>query len=123
MQTNFLKYLVVGSGTAIIYFLSLGITSFFFGGVSFSPVAISYLLAITFNYLANYKWTFVASVGHNLAVGKYLVMVSIGGILNASVVSLGLGLKFNFFLVQMVAIAVICFFNYFMSRKWVYVSS
>ncbi len=114
--------MVVGSSTAAIYCTSLWASSLFLG-VGLYSVVVSYLLAIVFNYFMNYRWTFSADVDHRLAASKYLVMVSIGGVVNMLVVWMGLGLEYDFLFVQLIAIAVICFFNYLMSKRWVYVSS
>jgi putative flippase GtrA len=122
LLSDFWKYVIVGLSTAVIYGVSLWVCTFFLDVVLYS-VVVSYLLAIAFNYLMNYRWTFVSDVDHRLAVSKYLVMVSTGGVVNMVVVWLGLGLGYNFLFVQLFAISVICFFNYVMSQRWVYVSS
>lgn len=122
MLSDFWKYVIVGLSTAAIYGVCLWLSSVFLSVWLYS-VVVSYLLAIVFNYLMNYRWTFVSDVNHRLAVSKYLVMVSTGGVVNMAIVWLGLRLGCDFLVVQLFAISVICFFNYVMSQRWVYVSS
>ena len=122
MLSSFCKYAIVGLSTAAVYGISLWVSSLLLG-LGLYSVVVSYLLAIVFNYLMNYKWTFVSDATHRLAVSKYLVMVSIGGVVNMAVVWLGLRVGYDFLFVQLFAISVICFFNYVMSQRWVYVSS
>jgi putative flippase GtrA len=116
-----LRFALVGLTTTALYFglLLLQVEAW---GVSITLASsIACVIAITYNYLLHYSWTFSADAPHGIVLVRYLLM-SVGSVLiNASVMHYGvplLGLHYR--LVQVLAAAAMIAWTLCMSALWVY---
>lgn len=83
--------------------------------------AIAYPLVLGFNYLLHFNWTFGVSAPQTVAIGRYLVMVAFGFVLNGLVMHLGvIVLNVNYLLVQTLAMVAVISVNFVLSSLWVF---
>lgn len=75
-----LRFLFVGGSTAFIF---LGLTLGLVEGLKLSAVlasTIACIIAVSYNYLLHYHWTFESDAAHRLVLTRFLLM-GVGGIL------------------------------------------
>ncbi|MEP4149144.1 MAG: GtrA family protein [Halioglobus sp.] len=121
-----LRFFMVGGLTALIHycFLFVGVSQF---GLS-STVASSFgfLVAVIFNYLMHYGWTFAGGVDfqpppHGHALFRYLIMILCGFIINAIIMFLSVQvLGWNYLLAQAIAYAAVLVWNFILANRWVF---
>ena len=83
--------------------------------------AVAYPLVLGFNYLMHFNWTFGVAAPQTVAVGRYLVMVSLGFILNGAIMYVGVNwLGVNYLVVQTLAMVAVISVNFVLSSFWVF---
>ena len=122
MSPEFLTYLAVGGVTALIYFgfIALSVEVFFLDyrvGVS-----IAYVLAVSFHFLANRKFTFRVAGNRLIHQSiRYLGVLLLNYFITLSVVSFFVGrLGFSTYLSAALSIMITVSVGYFASKFWVF---
>ena len=115
------RFAMVGIATAALFYglVAAGVE---LTGLS-PPVAsaIAYPLVLGFNYLLHFNWTFGVSAPQTVAIGRYLVMVAFGFVLNGLIMHLGvIVLNVNYLLVQTLAMVAVISVNFVLSSLWVF---
>lgn len=83
--------------------------------------SLGFIVAVIFNYLMHYSWTFAHSAPHGRTLGRYLVMIGCGFVINATVMYAGVQvLAFQYLLVQAAALLVLVAWNFSVSNVWVF---
>ena len=83
--------------------------------------SIGFLVAVAVNYLMHYSWTFAAPVPHGRAVLRYIIMISMGFLINGGVMQLGVvAFDLNYLLVQLAAFLAVITWNFLVSSLWVF---
>ena len=115
------RFAVVGLTTAALFY---GLVAAGVELVNLAPPvasAIAYPLVLGFNYLLHFNWTFGVAAPQSVAVGRYLVMVALGFLLNGAIMYIGVtGLGVNYLLVQTLAMAAVISVNFVLSSFWVF---
>jgi putative flippase GtrA len=116
-----IRFLIVGTITPVLYY------ALFYLTVEFHVFSIStasifcYLLAIAFNYIAHYAWTFDTSSSHFSVGPKYIAMVGLGLLINWSAMTfLVSNYESGYLIIQFFVLILIAVFNYILSRFWVF---
>jgi len=123
-MTNYsfvLRFLFVGGSTAFIF---LGSTFGLVEGLHISAVlasTIACLIALCFNYLLHYHWTFASEAAHGLTLIRYLLMCAGGLLLNGLIMYFGTLLgTVHYMVVQIFAgLAMVCW-SLCLSYFWVF---
>ena len=119
--SQLLSYVFVGGTTGIVY---LGSTFVFVEVLTLKVTlasTIGTVVAICYNYLMNYHWTFSSDAPHGLVLAKFLAMCAISLLLNGLVMHFGqLVTGFHYMLIQFFAGIVMAFWNLLASYFWVY---
>ncbi|MCZ6830527.1 MAG: GtrA family protein [Gammaproteobacteria bacterium] len=120
-RARLIRFALVGITTAGIYY---GLAWLLFantGAGALVASSIACVTALVFNYRAHYHWTFAAVAPHGSVLARYLVMVSLGTVLNGAIMYWGVDVRSgNFFLVQSIAAVSIVAWNLCLSNWWVF---
>lgn len=121
MRRQFLKFaLIGGSATGIQYLILVLLTEL----AGINPVVSStlgFMVSVAFNYLGNYYFTFTSAVPHRSAAPKFLVIASVGLVINALVMSiLTEATAVPYLAAQVLATGAVMFWNFFLNRHWTY---
>ena len=119
--TTIPRFALVGIATAALFY-ALVATGVELAGLP-APVAssIAYPLVLGFNYLLHFNWSFGVTAPQSIAVGRYLVMVALGFVLNGLIMHAGVKmLSANYLLVQTLAMAAVISVNFVLSLLWVF---
>jgi putative flippase GtrA len=115
------RFGVVGVLTAVIHYslLYIGVELLRLNPTLAS--SIGYPMAVIFNYLMHYSWTFAEPVPHGRTLGRYLVMIGCGFILNGSVMYWGeQWLAWHYLITQAVALVAVVVWNFTLMNVWVF---
>lgn len=88
--------------------------------------SLGFVIAVAFNYLMHYYWTFSRGGGdgpapHGRALARYACMITGGFLLNALTMQLLTGLlQWHYLLAQLPAYAVIITWNFILANRWVF---
>lgn len=116
-----LRFGFVGGTTAILCLgLTFGLVEFF--GVSATIAStFSLFLAVCYNYLLHYHWTFTSDAPHGYVLIKYLVMCAGGLLLNALIMHFGVTWgALHYMIVQMFAAVMVILWSMCVSSIWVF---
>ena len=115
------RFGVVGVITALVHYGLLFVLVEYLSLQTTIASSIGFLVAVAVNYLMHYSWTFAAPVPHGQAMWRYVVMISLGLLINGGVMQVGvLYLEFNYLLVQLMAFALVISWNFMISSLWVF---
>jgi putative flippase GtrA len=115
-----IRFGMVGGVAAILYFAAswLLILIHVRPGVA---VSIAFAIAVLWNYLMHYHWTFNSAQSHTITVRRFGVMVLFGLVLNVVIVVAGTAeLHAPLLLVQIVAVGFVVLANLILSTLWVF---
>ncbi len=116
-----MRFAAVGIATAALYYGLLVTSVEYFALAPTLASSICYVVAVVFNYLLHYSWTYAASTSHVRAGGRYLAMILTGFMVNGMVMHVGVnGLGIHYLLVQTCAVVVIAGMNFLMASLWVF---
>ncbi len=79
-----LRFITVGVLTTALYALILVVAVELSGWPPALGVALAYVLAVGFNYLAHHRWTYQAGQPHRAAAPRYLVTIAVLFCLNVA---------------------------------------
>jgi len=119
--TRVFRFGVVGVLTAVLHYGLL------YGGVEALQLnatlasSLGFVVAVIFNYLMHYSWTFEEPAPHGRTLRRYLVMITCGFFINAAVMYAGVQwAALNYLLTQALALVVVVLWNFVMSNVWVF---
>ena len=115
------RFAIVGVVTALVHYGLLYALVEWVDVQSTLASSAGFVVAVAVNYLMHYSWTFSAPVPHGRALWRYVVMVSLGFLINGGVMQLGVfHLEINYLMVQLVAFALVITWNFVVSSLWVF---
>lgn len=122
LTTEFITYLVVGGLTAVIYFGFIALSIEFFGLDYRIAVTIAYVLAVSFHFLANRKFTFRVVDSRLLHQSiRYLGILGVNYLITLGVVSfLVVRLGVSTYLSAAASIMVTVCIGYVATKFWVF---
>jgi len=83
--------------------------------------SLGFPVAVTFNYLMHYNWTFGEPAPHGRTLRRYLVMIGCGFFINGGVVYTSDQIwGWHYLLAQTAAFAVVVLWNFVLSNIWVF---
>lgn len=117
-----LRFGVVGVLTACIHYgvLFVGVAALGLGSTLASSVGFG--LAVGFNYVVHYYWTFAAgSAPHGRALARYLAMISGGFVINGLLMQVATqGLHWHYLVAQALALVAVVTWNFTLANTWVF---
>jgi len=121
MTSQFAKFVVVGVVATITTYLVLAALVELW---RFDPVlasTIGYLAGIVVNYLLNFRFTFQSKQRHIVVMPKYLMVMTIGFLVNAGVMFVAVNsLGVHYAIAQLFAIFVVLVWSFTANRKWAF---
>lgn len=116
-----LRFLFVGGSTTVIFF---GLTYVLVEVAGLHVTLASTLaciIAVCYNYLLHYHWTFVTDAPHGLVLVRYLLMCAGAVLINALVMHFGVKWSnTNYMVVQVVATLALTCWSFTVSSIWVF---
>ena len=118
------RFAGVGAVTAVIYYAVLYILVEYINISIVISSSLAYILAISFNYVMHYQWTFSSDIPHKVALLRFVIMNVGGFIINLLIMAYGSSRAPQYYLViQALAICVIVIWNFTISSLWVFNST
>jgi len=116
-----MRFGVVGVLTAVLHYglLYLGVAWLHLNATLAS--SLGFIIAVIFNYLMHYNWTFGEPAPHGRTLRRYLVMIGCGFLINAASMYLSeqvLGM--HYLLAQALAMVAVVLWNFVLSNSWVF---
>ena len=122
MTLAFLRFLIVGGSTAVIYFVLIYLT-YSLGNINYNlSISIAYFSSVIFHFLANRRYTFDHH-GHRLSkqVSRYISLLMLGYLTTLMIVNGAVrGLAFSPFCGALLAVGFNLVMNFFLMRFWVF---
>jgi putative flippase GtrA len=117
------RFAAVGVATSLLYLLA-GYALVEFAGIApLWATSLAFVLVITVNYVSHYHWTFGSTVGHRVAIARFVVASAGGLILNMLLVDiLTSKLGFASSASQLAVIVVVTAWNFCLNFLWVFAS-
>ncbi len=115
------RFGVVGVLTAVLHYglLYIGVEVLQLGATVAS--SLGFVVAVIFNYLMHYSWTFDEPAPHGRTLRRYLVMIGCSFLINGAVMYAGVQwVVLNYLLTQALALVVVVSWNFVMSNVWVF---
>ena len=116
-----IRFGVVGVLTALIHYGLL------YGGVELLGLdttlasSVGFVVAVTFNYLMHYSWTFGVPAPHGRTLWRYLVMIGCGFLINGGLMYAGVNwTDWHYLVVQTLVFVVVIAWNMAVSSLWVF---
>ena len=119
--TKVFRFGVVGVATAFIHYglLYAGVEGLQLNVTLAS--SLGFVVAVIFNYLMHYSWTFTDPAPHGRTLRRYLLMITFGFFINALVMYVGADyLAMHYLLTQALALIVVIVWNFLLSNFWVF---
>lgn len=121
MNSQLLRFVLVGGLTAAVYYGVLFVLVEFFAVGVLTASSSAYIGAIVLNYWLHHAWTFASQVPHQVATVRYIMMCAVGFLINYTVMFLGVkDDDSHYLLVQTLAVACVVVWNFIVSSLWVY---
>jgi len=115
------RFGVVGVLTAVLHYGLL------YGGVEALQLnamvasSLGFVVAVIFNYMMHYSWTFDEPAPHGRTLRRYVVMITCGFLINAAVMYAGVQwMALNYLLTQAPAVVAVVLWNFVLSNVWVF---
>ena len=119
--SRLIRFCMVGLATAVIHYgiLLVGVEQLSMGATIASSAG--FIVAVTFNYLMHYSWTFDQPAPHGRTLMRYLVMIGCGFVINGAVMYVASDmLAILYLLSQALAMAAVLTWNYLLANYWVF---
>ena len=121
LLTRVLRFGVVGVLTAVLHYglLYAGVEALQLHATVAS--SLGFVVAVIFNYLMHYSWTFDEPAPHGRTLRRYLLMISCGFLINGAVMYAGVQwAALNYLFTQALALVVVVCWNFALSNFWVF---
>lgn len=83
-----------------------------------------FIIGAVINYILNYHITFKSQQAHRETLFKFMIIAAIGGVFNSFIMYLGASVfLYPYFLVQLVATAIVLLWNFTINKIWVFAVS
>ena len=115
------RFGIVGVLTAVLHYgvLYLGVEAASLNATFAS--SLGFVVAVIFNYLMHYNWTFAEPAPHGRTLGRYLVMITCGFTINAGIMFASeQWWSLHYLLAQAVALVMVVLWNFVVSNTWVF---
>lgn len=123
MQNTLLRFLFTGGAATLLQYVVLWAGVQVFELLASTASGIGYLAGSVVSYLINYYYTFNSNRSHKGAAARFYIMVSAGWLLNIAIVGfLADWLRWNIWIAQGIATAIVLVWNFCSSRNWVFKS-
>ena len=120
-SSRLLRYIFVGVSSAAILGIGISVLVELVGLKVTLASTISCIVAVYYNYLMHYHWTFETDAPHGLVLMKYLAMCMVGFFLNGLIMYFGMKFTEDHYLViQTFGGFAMAFWNFFASYFWVF---
>lgn len=117
------RFATVGIATSLLYVLSGYALVAFAGLAPLLATSLAFLMVIIVNYVSHYHWTFESTIGHRIAITRFVVASAGGFILNLLFVDILTGrLRLPSLAAQVVVIVVVTAWNFCLNFLWVFAS-
>ena len=118
-RRQFLNFVLVGlAATLTTYVVLIILVEFYAQGAVFASI-IGYLAGAGVNYILNYRFTFNSAQPHQVAIPRFISVMAIGAILNATIMYLAIHwLSMHYLLAQLIAVAVVLVWSFTLNRLW-----
>jgi len=115
------RFVLVGGSTGVLYFgLTYGLVERFAIDTTIAST-FALLLAVCYNYVLHYHWTFSPKAPHGIVLLKYLAMCVGAILLNAIVMELGVSnASLHYLLAQIIATVMVILWTLSISSIWVF---
>lgn len=121
LQKQFLRFAAVGVLATLSTYISLILLVEVWHMNVIGASVFGYIVGIIVNYALNYGFTFGSTRGHHILVPKFLVVMSIGLLLNIGIMSLGVNwIGVHYVIAQLAAVAVVLIWSFTANRFWVF---
>ncbi|MEV4631132.1 GtrA family protein [Micromonospora sp. NPDC049523] len=120
LNTGFVRYLVVGGGSAA---LDTGLLWLLHGAFNvWLPLAtfVGVVTSTGLNFLLNRSWVFSSTGGAGGQLVRYLILVGVNWVLTVLMVAALAGLGLNYLVAKCVALVVLTTLNFVVYRAWVF---
>ncbi|WP_329110112.1 GtrA family protein [Micromonospora sp. NBC_01699] len=120
LRTGFVRYLVVGGGSAA---LDTGLLWLLHGAFEvWLPLAtfVGVVTSTGLNFLLNRSWVFASTGGAGGQLVRYLILVGVNWVLTVLMVSALAGLGLNYLVAKCLALVVLTTLNFLLYRAWVF---
>ena len=116
-----LRFFLVGGSTAMIFFgLTVGLVEFAALHATLAST-IACTVAICYNYLLHYHWTFASDAPHGKVLMRYVMMCIGAVIVNGLLMQVGMEtLSLHYLYVQLIAAGGVAAWSLGLSAIWVY---
>ena len=123
LKAQFLRFATVGVLATLSTYISLILLVEFWQIDVIKASVFGYIVGIIVNYALNYGFTFRSTRRHHILVPKFLLVMSIGLLLNIGVMSVGVNwIGIHYVLAQLAAVAVVLIWSFTANRFWVFTS-
>lgn len=123
MLSQFLRYILVGGLSTAIHYIILYTLHGVLGWNGVLSTTLGMMLSAAFNFVANYNFTFRCEIPMSGSLLRFLVVITLGCLVNASVFWLLVTQLSWFYLAgQAIATAATLSWNFLFSRSFIYAS-
>jgi len=117
----FAKFLSVGGVATLIQYAFLMLLVETTSIDPYIASSIGYIVSAGFNYTANYYFSFESSTNHIEAVSKFSIIVSLGLLMNSSIVFFLTEIHYiNYIASQVIATCFVTVSNFLLLKHWAY---
>lgn len=120
MLNHLIRFILVGGSATLLQFALLFVFVELFHLHAVLSSALSFALSAVFNYLMNYYFTFNSSKSHTETAGKFVVVASLGLLINSGTFALLLPLAPHYLIAQLGATIITLGINFLLHKIWIY---
>ena len=123
VSSQFMRYVVVGALATAIHYVILYTLLERLGLDGVLSTSLGLVISAAFNFVVNYHFTFHSNAKMLDALGRFVVVITLGLLLNAGIFWLLVTrLSWFYLLGQAVATSAVLLWNFLFSRSFIYVS-
>ncbi len=82
---------------------------------------IGFIIGALINYILNYRITFNSNKQHREALTKFLIVASLGAVINGAIMSTGINmLNLHYLVIQVIATCIVLVLNFIANKYWTF---
>ena len=82
---------------------------------------IGFIIGALINYILNYRITFNSNKQHREALTKFLIVASLGAVINGAIMSTGINmLDLHYLVIQVIATCIVLVLNFIANKYWTF---
>jgi len=120
MLNHLIRFVLVGGTATLIQFVLLIMLVEFLHTNAVLASALSFALSAVFNYLLNYYFTFKSARSHVETASKFIVVATLGLLINSSSFALILNFAPHYLIAQIGATLITLCVNFLLHKFWIY---